>query len=74
MTDEEKQQLYTMLERHVDQLGEHFDSVRIFATKHVGEGTIALNRGQGNQYAVFGQVTEWITSDKAQMFWRERPE
>jgi hypothetical protein len=44
-------------------LGEHFDSVQIFVTRHeAGEkgGTLAVKRGCGNIYARYGQIREWL--------------
>lgn len=44
-------------------LGEHFDSVQIFVTRHEPEiegGTITATRGCGNWHARFGQITEWL--------------
>lgn len=44
-----------------DRLMEHFDSVRIFVTKHDGttDTTIPFTTGAGNFYAQLGQVNEW---------------
>lgn len=52
----------------VDSLGEHFDTVQIFCTRHdsgqVG-GTITLCLGVGNWYARYGQIANWmIKSDE----------
>lgn len=46
-----------------DKLMEHFDSVRIFVTKHSGnqENTASFETGGGNFYAQLGQVKEWIS-------------
>lgn len=43
------------------ELAEHFDSVRIFVTKHSGEKemTSAYTHGVGNIYAQLGQVKDW---------------
>lgn len=44
-------------------LGEHFDSVRIFATRHESgerDGTLKFNYGAGNWFATYGQVREWL--------------
>lgn len=44
-------------------LGEHFDSVQIFCTRHEGGpdgGTFSTSRGVGNFYARYGQVREWL--------------
>lgn len=44
-------------------LGEHFDSVMIFATRNESgesDGTIRVQKGVGNWYARYGQVRQWI--------------
>lgn len=51
------------VKKMVEQLGEHFDTVQIFATRHVpgdDNGTICVNRGSGNWCARYGQITEWV--------------
>ena len=48
------------LERHVSQLGEHFDSVRIIATTHKDGITMSHSFGAGNFAAQMGAVKEWI--------------
>lgn len=46
---------------------EHCDSVRIFVTKD-GDGrgddkaTLAYNRGDGNWFAQYGQIVEWVAN------------
>ena len=45
------------------QLGEHFDTVQIFATRHESgehDGTLRFHVGVGNWYARFGQVAYWL--------------
>lgn len=74
MSDAEKEELRSMLNKALNQLGEHFDSVRIFATKQDGENTLALNPGCGNHYASLGHVSEWLSADKARVEWSEKPE
>lgn len=46
-----------------DQMLEHFDSVRVFVTKHNGgeSETQSYETGGGNFYAQLGQVTEWLS-------------
>lgn len=44
-------------------LGEHFDSVQVFATRHeegTSHGTINIHVGVGNWFARFGQVRDWV--------------
>lgn len=52
-----------MLRKHLNELGEHFDSVQLFVTRHepeIEQGTITLQMGIGNWFARYGQVTEWV--------------
>ncbi len=47
----------------VSELGEHFDSVQIFCTRHESgehEGTLKFTLGEGNWFARYGQVREWL--------------
>lgn len=51
------------LKKAAAELGEHFDSVQIFATRHepaLTTGTIAAHHGVGSYYARYGQVREWV--------------
>lgn len=44
-------------------LGEHFDSVQIFVTRHAAyeeNGTIKVNYGEGNWFSRYGQIAEWM--------------
>lgn len=56
------------IEAVISQLGEHFDSVMIFCTRHdEGQegGTVNCALGSGNWYARYGQCREWlITNDE----------
>lgn len=49
------------------ELGEFFDSVRIFATVHDAQGdeTKAYTRASGNRYASELQVREWVDLQEA---------
>lgn len=55
------------LQKHVDDLGEHFDTVQIFVTRYPSEsgGTVHARLGSGNYYARIGQVKEWIITEDA---------
>lgn len=58
-----------------DRMLEHFDSVRIFVTRHSGESanTAAYETGGGNFYAQLGQVREWLAiQDQYQRNWAIR--
>jgi hypothetical protein len=44
-------------------LGEHFDTVHVFATRHdpaEKDGTVVVDDGVGNWYARQGQIAEWL--------------
>ncbi len=53
---------YARVEKAVESLGEHFDSVQIFVTLHepTKGGTIAICNGSGNWHARYGQVRGWV--------------
>jgi hypothetical protein len=59
-------------------LSEHFDSVHIFATRHepeIEDGTVSVNRGVGNWFARFGQISEWMVKqdESSRINRRENP-
>ena len=61
MTDIEMEAL---VKKHVTELSEHFDSVRIFITipsENDSQITRAYNSGAGNFYAQLGQIREWLS-------------
>lgn len=65
MSEEEQQRDsdVAMVKKVADQLGEHFDSVQIFATRHESgslDGTISVHVGVGNWFARYGQISEWM--------------
>ena len=52
-----------LVDAAVESLGEHFDTVQIFVTRHeptTEDGTIAFRSGAGNWYARYGQIREWL--------------
>ncbi len=61
-----KERDHAMLKRHVAQLAEHFETVQIFATRHSAEhdGTVGAQWGEGNWYARYGQVKEWVVREE----------
>ena len=76
MNDDEKEALQVILDECAAKLAEHFDSVRIFATKQ-GDGsmsnTLAFDVGRGNFYAQSGQIVEWLrVQDQYQRNWAIR--
>lgn len=65
MNDED---LKRFLDRHSTELAEHFDSVRIFVTRHGDRSTgttLATSVGAGNIYAQIGQIQEWVKVQNA---------
>lgn len=60
MSDEDREM--EILEKHVNQLAEHFDSVQIFVTRTdpKQDGTVNANKGAGNWFTRYGQVQNWI--------------
>lgn len=58
-----KDQDTELLAKAVELLGEHFDAVSIFCSRHEPEcedGTVTVTDGCGNWHARFGQVREWL--------------
>lgn len=50
-----------------DQLIEHFDTVQIFCTRHESgerDGTTHISRGNGNWFARYGQIKDWVTTEE----------
>lgn len=48
-------------------LGEHFDVVAIYASRHEANtegGTVYLSYGVGNWFARYGQVRDWIVREE----------
>lgn len=61
MSDEDRD--VKLLSDAANQLGEHFDAVHIFASRHEAEtedGTVTVNSGVGNWHARIGQIKAWI--------------
>ncbi len=74
--DQQRREDMERVIRHVDQLCEHFDTVHIFATRHMPaehDGTIIINQGSGNWSARYGQVREWIIMEEERMRVPGRP-
>ncbi len=59
--------LLAMLDKMLNQLSEHFDSIQIIATNHKGDHTLTVQRGIGNWYSRLGAVTEWLEREKARI-------
>jgi len=70
MTTEEARDL---VQKHTLELGEHFESVRVFVTRASPEehhDTQAIDNGTGNFYAQLGQIKEWLEiQEEYQRLW-----
>lgn len=54
------------LDKALDTLREHFDTVQILATRHEASqnGTLHFDCGFGNYYARFGQLDIWLKQQR----------
>lgn len=66
MNKEEDTKLADMVQKAAKDLGEHFDSVRIVATRHVDDQSRVYSFGAGCRFAQHGCVRDWlIRSDES---------
>lgn len=65
MTDPERDQLVKLLEKHVADLGEHFEAVQIHVSSWDETGTWTISRGYGNWNARQGMAHSFIKQDEA---------
>lgn len=68
--DAEAKADFDIVQSHANALGEHFDSVMIFVTRHEsGEknGTVRLRLGVGDWYSRYGVVREWLVKTEEQI-------
>ena len=62
-----KDQDMSTVQKHLQALSEHFDTVQIFCTRHeAGEhdGTIDVQVGAGNWFARYGHVKHWLVTQE----------
>lgn len=62
-SESERDRDMEMVKLACERLGEHFDTVHIFTTRHETgneDGTVNVTYGIGNWFARYGQVQEWI--------------
>jgi len=64
-TDEQQRWMEDMkrVQATVDALGEHFDTVKVFVSRHMPAelgGTIRMEGQSGNNYAIYGQTKEFV--------------
>lgn len=66
-----------LVNAHVEQLMEHFDTVQIFVTRHMpaeADGTVSASLGAGNWLARRGQIRDWqLESDERIRHHARRP-
>lgn len=67
MSDTKSQDI-ERIRKALDILGEHFDAVHIFASRHeeTEGGTVSCNKGMGNFFARYGQISVWLEIEKSQ--------
>jgi hypothetical protein len=65
-----------MIEKAIETLGEHFDTVQIFCTRSEGqaEGTTFVTRGTGNWFARYGSIRLWMEREENDEFFCRGPE
>ena len=66
MNDTEREADLARIKKCCSELGEYFDAVEIFVTRHeAGEdgGTVNVNWGCGNWFARYGQIRAWIVKE-----------
>lgn len=52
-----------LVKKHAEGLGDHFDSVQIFVTRHEPAqegGTVNINYGSGNYFTRYGHIADWM--------------
>lgn len=72
MGEEDRKRDLKVLNRVINELGEYFDTVQIFVTRHepaVENGTLEYNGGVGNHYARLGHVQAWLEDQKNASFY-----
>lgn len=56
-----------LVKRHVEELGEHFDAIQIFASRYepaLEDGTVNVQMGTGNWFARYGHVRDWLIKEE----------
>ncbi len=64
--DNERNQLMGMMTAVAAKLGEHFNSVRIIATRENNGETESFTVGSGNYFAQLGSALEWVDKQREQ--------
>ena len=67
IVSDSKQADLAKLDKCMQELREHFDSVQIFATRYEGGdiGTVTASRGESDWFARYGVVRNWLLKQEA---------
>jgi hypothetical protein len=63
-----------IIQSHMAQLAEEFDTIQIFCTRKEEEGTASYFDGAGNWYARYGQIKAWTVAEERDMDTKNRNE
>jgi hypothetical protein len=72
MNDLEENPDLALLQKHCDQLMEHFETCRIFVTRPSDQGTVTASFGRVNWFGQYGQIKFWIQIEE-KAFNHEQP-
>lgn len=72
--DRERDAMMAFVNAATSKLGEHFNSVRIIATRESGQDTEVFTSGSGNYFAQLGSVMEWVEKQRGQARMEKRDE
>jgi len=56
-----------LVEKMMQQLSEHFDTVQIFTTRHEEGETSVIETGAGNWFARYGHVRKWVDEQEQEI-------
>lgn len=65
---DENENQYALVKRACQELGEHFDSVQIFVSRHeqgIEDGTLDASWGAGNFFSRYGQIKFWLLQQES---------
>lgn len=74
MPKEQRENDIQLLEQAIQLIGEHFDTVHIFVTRHepeIEDGTVHCQKGTGNWFARYGSIKEWVIREEHLMKMRD---
>lgn len=70
MEESKAAQEVAIVEKAINGLAEHFDTVQVFVTRYIGGestidhgSTLNISKGTGNWHARVGQTKEWILKE-----------